>query len=92
MVSGHALVRLTGSLHFPHLQLILASSSQAKALPGYRGLSSKGIRILRYLFEDYAFDPDRRELYRGAEVVPRQLVFVKQMETGPKHVQRNKDQ
>lgn len=70
MVSGHALVRLTGSLHFPHLQLILATSSQAKALPGYRGLSSKGIRILRYLFEDYAFDPDRRELYRGAEVVP----------------------
>ena len=70
MVSGHALVRLTGGLHFPHLQLILATSSQAKALPGYRGLSSKGIRILRYLFEDYAFDPDRRELYRGAEVVP----------------------
>jgi adenylate cyclase len=25
---------------------------------------------LRYLFEDYAFDPDRRELYRGTEVVP----------------------
>ncbi|MCC8941833.1 winged helix-turn-helix domain-containing protein [Bradyrhizobium sp. Arg68] len=25
---------------------------------------------MRYLFEDYAFDPDRRELYRGAEVVP----------------------
>jgi adenylate cyclase len=24
---------------------------------------------LRYLFEDYAFDPDRRELYRGADVV-----------------------
>ena len=63
-------VCLTGSLHFPHLQLILAISSQAKALPGYRGLSSKGIRILHYLFEDYAFDPDRRELYRGAEVVP----------------------
>jgi TolB-like protein/Tfp pilus assembly protein PilF len=61
---------LTGSLHFPHLQLILAISSKAKALPGYRGLSSKGIRILRYLFEDYAFDLDRRELYRGAEVVP----------------------
>jgi TolB-like protein/tetratricopeptide (TPR) repeat protein len=33
------------------------------------GLSSKGIRILRYLFEDYAFDPDRRELHRGADVV-----------------------
>ncbi|MFQ3455160.1 winged helix-turn-helix domain-containing tetratricopeptide repeat protein [Bradyrhizobium sp. UFLA01-814] len=24
---------------------------------------------MRYLFEDYAFDPDRRELYRGADVV-----------------------
>ena len=70
MVSGHALVRLTGSLHFPHLQLILQLPARPKALPGYRGLSSKGIRILRYLFEDYAFDPDRRELYRGAEVVP----------------------
>ena len=25
---------------------------------------------MRYLFEDYALDPDRRELYRGANVVP----------------------
>jgi adenylate cyclase len=33
------------------------------------GLSSKGIRILRYLFEEYAFDPDRRELFRGADAV-----------------------
>jgi len=24
---------------------------------------------LRYLFEDYAFDPDRRELHRGTDVV-----------------------
>jgi DNA-binding winged helix-turn-helix (wHTH) protein len=24
---------------------------------------------MRYLFEDYAFDTDRRELYRGADVV-----------------------
>jgi DNA-binding winged helix-turn-helix (wHTH) protein len=24
---------------------------------------------LRYLFEDYAFDTDRRELHRGADVV-----------------------
>src|SRR6516164_1314144 len=62
-------VRLTGSLHFPHRQLILAICSDVKALPGYRGLSSKGIRILRYLFEDYAFDTDRRELHRGADVV-----------------------
>ena len=62
-------VCLTGGLYFPHPQPILAISSQPKALPGHRGLSSKGIRILRYLFEDYAFDPDRRELYRGADVV-----------------------
>src|SRR6516225_12369038 len=52
--------RLTGSLHFPHRRLILAISSPAKA---------KGIRILRYLFDEYAFDPDRRELHRGADVV-----------------------
>jgi DNA-binding winged helix-turn-helix (wHTH) protein len=26
------------------------------------------IGSLRYLFEDYAFDPDRRELHRGADV------------------------
>jgi TolB-like protein len=28
-----------------------------------------GIRSLRYLFEEYAFDTDRRELHRGADVV-----------------------
>ncbi len=33
------------------------------------GLISRGIRILRYLFEEYAFDTDRRELHRGADVV-----------------------
>jgi DNA-binding winged helix-turn-helix (wHTH) protein len=25
---------------------------------------------VRYLFEEYAFDTDRRELHRGADVVP----------------------
>ena len=30
----------------------------------------KGIGSLRYLFEKYAFDTDRRELHRGADVVP----------------------
>ena len=30
---------------------------------------AKGICVLRYLFEEYAFDPDRRELHRGADVV-----------------------
>ena len=34
------------------------------------GALIQGDSHLRYLFEDYAFDPDRRELYRGAEVVP----------------------
>ena len=29
----------------------------------------KGIGSLRYLFEEYAFDADRRELHRGADVV-----------------------
>ena len=33
------------------------------------GLSSKGIRSLRYLFEEYAFDTDRRELHRGTVTV-----------------------
>ena len=30
----------------------------------------KGIGSLRYLFQEYAFDTDRRELHRGADVVP----------------------
>ena len=59
--------RLTASLHFPHRQLILAISSEAKAR--LSGLSSNGIRIIRYLFEEYAFDTERRELHRGAGVV-----------------------
>ena len=41
---------------------------QAQGPPGY-GLSSKRIRILRYLFEDYAFDTERRELHRGGDLV-----------------------
>jgi adenylate cyclase len=32
-------------------------------------LAAQGNGSLRYLFEDYAFDTDRRELYRGADVV-----------------------
>jgi adenylate cyclase len=60
---------LTGSLHFPHRQLILATSSEAKGCPVIGGPLSKGIRILRYLFEEYAFDTDRRELHRGPDVV-----------------------
>jgi len=30
---------------------------------------TQGIRSLRYLFEEYALDTDRRELQRGANVV-----------------------
>ena len=31
--------------------------------------ATQGIDGMRYLFEDYAFDTDRRELHRGADVV-----------------------
>src|SRR5258708_2758648 len=32
-------------------------------------VATQGNGSLRYLFEDYAFDTDRRELHRGADVV-----------------------
>jgi TolB-like protein/Flp pilus assembly protein TadD len=44
------------------------SSPAAYSWDVQRG-QSQGIRILRYLFEEYAFDTDRRELHRGADVV-----------------------
>jgi len=34
-----------------------------------RSEATQGIGSLRYLFEEYAFDTDLRELYRGAEIV-----------------------
>ena len=34
-----------------------------------RSEAAQGNGSLRYLFEEYAFDTDRRELYRGADVV-----------------------
>ena len=34
-----------------------------------RGKATQGIASLRYLFDEYAFDTDLRELYRGAHVV-----------------------
>ena len=34
-----------------------------------RSEAAQGIGSLRYLFEEYAFDTDRRELHRGADVV-----------------------
>src|SRR5216684_2857564 len=39
-----------------------------KSFPTIGG-PTKGFRSLRYLFEEYAFDTDRRELHRGADVV-----------------------
>jgi TolB-like protein len=36
---------------------------------GHRGLAAAGIASLRYLFENYEFDTDRRELQRGTEVI-----------------------
>lgn len=58
---------LTGSLHFPYRRLILAISGEATTLSWEP--SSNGIRILRYLFAEYVFDADRRELHRGPMVV-----------------------
>ena len=34
-----------------------------------RSEATQGNGSLRYLFEEYAFDTDRRELHRGADVV-----------------------
>src|SRR6185295_7762177 len=55
-------------LHFPHRRLILGAPSGAEAPPNDRR-PTQGIRSLRYIFENYAFDTDRRELHRGADVV-----------------------
>ena len=54
--------RLTGGLHFPYRRLILC-------VPSGAGEAGQGIGSLRYLFEEYAFDTDRREMHRGADVV-----------------------
>src|SRR6478752_4285245 len=63
---GHRRARLTSGLHFPYRRLILciATGARALAIGVVRGIGS-----LRYLFEEYAFDTDRRELHRGADVV-----------------------
>src|SRR5258708_8826141 len=63
-VPGHRRTRLTFGLHFPYRRLILCVATDARA-PTIGGIGS-----LHYLFEEYAFDTDRRELHRGANVVP----------------------
>ena len=67
-VPGHGRARLTLGLHSPYRRLILYVPNGAKA--SVRCRASKGIGSLRYFFEDYALDTDRRELQRGADVVP----------------------
>ena len=54
-----AYIFLTGGLFFA-LQLVLEPDDRRPP---------EGIGSLRYLFEEYAFDTDRRELHRGADVV-----------------------
>jgi TolB-like protein len=57
-----ALARLTGGLHFSYRQLILCAPEASEGAP-------RGNGSLRYLFEDYTFDTERRELHRGADAV-----------------------
>src|SRR6202158_3022749 len=64
MVPRHRRARLTFGLHFPYRRLILCVATDARA-PTIGGIGS-----LHYLFEEDAIDTDRRELHRGADVVP----------------------
>jgi TolB-like protein len=57
-----AQARLTGGLHFPYRQLILRAPGGFRVTPRRNG-------NLRYLFEDYTLDTERRELHRGADAV-----------------------
>ena len=62
--------RLASSLHFPHRRLILVlRRSETASSRSVTAAHILGIVGLRYLFEDYAFDTDRRELRCGAAVV-----------------------
>ena len=62
----HERARFTIGLHFSHRRLILciATGARASTIGGYLREWQ-----LRYLFEEYAFDTDRRELHRRADVV-----------------------
>src|SRR5258708_33058791 len=61
-VPAHRRTRLTFGLHFPYRRLIRCVATDARA-PIIGGIGS-----LHYLFEEYSFDPGRRELRRGADV------------------------
>ena len=62
----HQRARSTYGLHFPHRQLNLCLTG---VLEPRCSEAAWGNGSLRYLFENYAFDTDRRELRRGAELV-----------------------
>ena len=62
----HERPRFTCSLHFRHRQLNLCLTG---VLEPRCSAAAWGDGSLRYLFENYAFDTDRRELRRGAELV-----------------------
>jgi TolB-like protein/Flp pilus assembly protein TadD len=66
-VPGHDSTRLTLGLHSPYRQLILCVPTGDKASVQWE--ATKGIGSLRYLFEEYVFDTDRRELHRGTDLV-----------------------
>jgi len=53
---------LTADLHFSHRQLILFAPEASE-------VTLRRIGHLRYLFEDYALDTDRRELHRATDVI-----------------------
>lgn len=59
----HRRMRLTYSLLFPYQQLIL----RAEPYPVLE--VSRGDRVLRYLFDNYVFDTDRRELHCDSEAI-----------------------
>jgi len=54
-------------LHFPYRQLILGPHAE-ECTSGHLGNPGNG--TVRYFFEDYALDTDRRELHRGTDVIP----------------------
>ena len=57
---------MISSLLFPYRRLILAFRAVSQGLR--RLTAARGIG-LRYLFENYAFDTDRRELQRGTDAI-----------------------
>jgi TolB-like protein/Tfp pilus assembly protein PilF len=63
--------RLTCSLHFPYRQLNLCLAVRSADLEDLASTIPAGWEngSLRYIFENYAFDTDRRELHRGADMV-----------------------